>query len=286
MTSLATPLDHAYAEEHGLVEAYLQDTLSESERDAFEAHYFACAECMAQLEAASDFREGMLQVAAETTARVAQAAGARAPLGLLAGLALLSRGRRLALAGALLLLMILPLGLLLANRGLQRQLAAAHAAEQRIASLEARLQGLQASDAAARRSLEEELAKAREVSAAPAPQVNLPLFALAAVRGRDEPGREPVNRLPLSATAPSVLFDLALATVDYPSYTAVLRDATGREVWQGRDLHPDGRDSLVVLLPSRLLPAGLYRLTITGVKSPEAPEAVVAGYPFRVVRVL
>ena len=35
-------MDHAYAEEHGLVEAYLKDRLSASERDAFEAHYFAC----------------------------------------------------------------------------------------------------------------------------------------------------------------------------------------------------------------------------------------------------
>src|SRR3954462_11859328 len=98
------PMDHAYAEEHGLVEAYLRDRLSESEREAFEAHYFACEACMEQLEAASDFREGMLQVAAEDTAR----AGGAARLGLLAGLALLSRGRRLALAALLLLLLALP----------------------------------------------------------------------------------------------------------------------------------------------------------------------------------
>jgi anti-sigma factor RsiW len=61
-------IDHAYAEEHGLVEAYLRDRLSESEREAFEAHYFACETCLARLETASDFREGMLQAAAEDTA--------------------------------------------------------------------------------------------------------------------------------------------------------------------------------------------------------------------------
>jgi hypothetical protein len=43
---------------------------------------------MEQLETASDFRKGMLQVAAEETAR---AVTARAQLGLLAGLGLLSR---------------------------------------------------------------------------------------------------------------------------------------------------------------------------------------------------
>src|SRR5579872_1124873 len=138
-----SPMDHAYAEQHGLLEAYLADRLSESERDAFEAHYFACPACLDQLEAASDFREGMLQVAAEETAR--------ARIGLLARLALFSRAQRLAL----------PLALLVANRGLERRLAAAPAA-------------------------------------ATGAQVNLPLFTLAAVRGGDEPGREPVNRVPLA----------------------------------------------------------------------------------------
>jgi anti-sigma factor RsiW len=240
-------MDHAYAEQHGLLDAYLKDRLSESERDAFEAHYFACEECMAQLEAASDFREGMLQVAAEETAR------ARA--GLLTRLALLSGWRPLALlAGLLVLLLALPLALLVTNRRLERRLAAVPAASR---------------------------------EAAAGAQVNLPLFTLAAVRGGEEEGREPVNRVPLAAATPSVLFDLALATVNYPAYRAVLRNAAGREVWQGGDLHPDGRDSLVLLLPARLLPAGLYRLTITGVKSggPGAPEAVVAAYSFRVVRV-
>src|SRR3954470_19651315 len=111
------PMDHAYAEEHGLVESYLKDRLSESEREAFEAHYFACEACMEQLEAASDFREGMLQVAAEEAAR--------AQVGLLAGLALLSRAHRLAPAGLLLLLLALPLALLITTRGLERRLAAA-----------------------------------------------------------------------------------------------------------------------------------------------------------------
>jgi anti-sigma factor RsiW len=71
------PMDHAYAQEHLLVEAYLEDRLSESERDAFEAHYFACPACLEQLEAAGDFRAGMLQVAAEETARRLRPRGRR-----------------------------------------------------------------------------------------------------------------------------------------------------------------------------------------------------------------
>jgi hypothetical protein len=247
-------MDHAYAEEHGLVESYLKDRLSESEREAFEAHYFACEACMEQLEAASDFREGMLEVAAEATART--------QVGLLAGLALLSRGRRLALAlAALVLLLALPFALLVANRGFERRLAAAPAAPTvagpRLAS--------------------------REPEAPPGSQVNLPLFTLAAVRGGEEAGREPVNRVPLAATTPSAVFILALAAVDYPSYRASLRDESGKETWQARDLRPDSRDSLVILLPSRMLPPGLYRLTIEGVKNDRKTFAVTT-YPFRVVR--
>jgi hypothetical protein len=281
-----TPMDHAYAEEHGLVEAYLKERLSDSEREAFEAHYFACDACMEQLETASDFREGMLQVAAEDTAR---ATAVRTQVGLLASLALLSRGRRLALAGALLLLAALPLGLLVMNRGLERRLAAARTGgDQRIASLAAQLRSLQQSNAENRQRLEEVLAKERQIRAAAeqetaGPQVNLPIFTLAAVRSGDETGREPVNRVPVSTTTPSVVFTLELATIDFPSYRVLLRDGSGKDVWQARGLKPDSRDALVILLPSSMLAPGVYQLTVEGVK-PNGQGFAVAAYPFRVVR--
>lgn len=241
-------MDHAYAEEHGLIEAYLKDRLSESEREAFEAHYFACETCLAQLEAASDFREGMLQVAAEDTTR---AAAVRARLGLLAGLALLSRGRRLALAGLLLLLLALPLGLLMANRGLERR-------------------------------LDEAQMRTPQTGAA-GPQINLPIYTLAAVRGGEDAGRDPVNRIPLSDTTGSIILNLELATIDFPSYRASLRAEGGQEIWQAGGLRPDSRDSLTLLLPSSMLAPGIYRLTIEGMKEGGQGFAVAA-YPFRVVR--
>ena len=284
------PMDHAYAEEHGLVESYLRDRLSESERAAFEAHYFDCEVCLEQLETASDFREGMLQVAAEDTVRAT---------GLLAGLALLSRRRRLAWGGALLLLLALPLGLVIArNRGLERQLAEARATapapgdDQRVASLEAELRSLRESGTGDRRRLEEELAKERQARAAAEtaaekttgrPQVNVPVFLLAAVRSGEEAGREPVNRIQLSPAAESVILTLELATVDFPSYRAVLQGEGGREVWEADGLRPDSRDALVLLLPSRMLPPGDYRLRIEG-GIERGRGFAVAEYPFRVVR--
>lgn len=283
-----TPMDHAYAEEHGLVDAYLADRLSESERDAFEAHYFACAACLEQLETANDFREGMRDVAAEETAR--------ARFGLLAGLAAASRGRRIALGAALLLLLALPLGLLLTrNRSLERQLAAARSApapagaDSRIARLEAELRTLRQAGAGDRQRLEEELAKERqaraaaEKGAAALPRVNVPIFTLAAVRGGEDTGREPVNRIPLPAADGPVVLTLELAVIDFPAYRASLRDEAGREVWQARGLRPDSRDALTILLPSSMLASGIYELKVEGAEDGGKPFAVGV-YPFRAVR--
>jgi hypothetical protein len=270
-------MDHAEAQ--GRVEAYLKDRLDESEREEFEAHYFACEACLDQLEAASDFREGMLQVAAEDGAR---AAAARAQLGLLAGLALLSRGRRMAWAGLLLLLLALPLALLVANH---RGAAARADRERRIASLEAELQATRQTGAGERRRLEEDLAKERQLRAAAGnagPQVNLPLFTLAAVRSGDETGRAPVNRLPIDPEKPSLVLAMELAASEYPAYRVSLRGESGQEIWQAGDLHPDARDALVILLPSRMLRPGPYRLTVEGGK-PGGRGFAVAAYSFQVV---
>jgi len=279
-----TEMDHTYVEENDLVEAYLAGRLSERDRDAFEAHYFDCETCLERLETANDFREGMRQVAAED---IAQAFAERTRLGLLAALAALSLRHRLALAGALLLLVALPgFWLVGRNRGLQQQLAAASAgAERQRADLEARLHSLEKARAEDGRRLAE-LARerpVRETTPQPAqPQVNVPLFLLAAVRS-GEAGREPVNQIPISSNTGSVILTAELATVDYATYRASLHAEGGKEIWQARGLRPDSRDTLVVLLPAGMLPPGVYQLTIEGAQSGGEWFAVGA-YPFRVVR--
>jgi hypothetical protein len=279
-------MDHSYAEAHDLVEAYLAGRLSESERDAFEAHYFDCATCLERLETANDFREGMRQVAAED---IAQASAERVRLGLFAALAALSLRHRLALAGALLLLVALPsLWLIGRNRGLQQELAATSAgAEHQRAALEARVHSLEEARADDSRRLTEELARERQARETTAqtirPQVNVPLFLLAAVRSGDQEGREPVNQILLSSTTGSVILTTELATVDFPAYRASLHTAGGQTVWQAEGLHPDSRDTLVLLLPASMLQPGVYRLTIEGAQKGGGWFAV-GGYPFRVVR--
>jgi hypothetical protein len=276
-------MDHAYVEEHDLIEAYLADRLSESDREAFEAHYFACETCLERLETADGFREGMRQVAAED---LAQASAAHTRLGLLAALAALSRRHRLALAGAFLLLAALPSAWLIArNRSLQQELAAASAgAAQQRAALETRLRNLEQAGDGDRQRLAEELARERQArEAASQPQVNVPLFLLAAVRSGEAEGREPASRIPLSSTAASVILTAELATVDYPSYRASLHAADGREIWQAQGLRPDDRDTLILLLPGTMLPPGVYRLTIEGAGN-DGRRFAVGVYSFQVVR--
>jgi hypothetical protein len=284
-------MDHSHAEEHDLAESYLAGRLSESERDAFEAHYFDCETCMERLETAEGFREGMLQVAAEDLALVSVA---RARTGLLAALAALSLRHRLALAGALLLLAALPVFWLAGrNRGLERQLAEVSAgADRQRAALEARLQAMEQAGAGDRRRLAEALEQERQARAAAErtereaarhPEVNVPLFVLASVRSGGEVEREPVNQIPLTATVGSVILAYELATVDHPAYRASLHAADGKEIWQARGLHPDSRDTLVLLLPASMLQPGVYRLTIEGAQDGGKGSAV-AVCPFRVVR--
>ncbi len=111
----------------------------------------------------------------------------------------------------------------------------------------------------------------------------MPLFMLAAVRGGEAADREPVNQIPLSSGTGSVILAAELAAVEYPAYRAALRTASGREVWQAAGLHPDSRETLVLLLPAAMLQPGDYRLTIEGMKD-GSPAFAVAAYPFLVVR--
>jgi hypothetical protein len=310
-----TRVDHAYAEEHDVFEAYLAGRLSDEERDEFEAHYFDCEACLRQLEMADDFRAGMRDVAAAGTRVAARTAAAVAPIGLLAALALTSRRQRIAWGAALLLLLAAPvvvIALFMArSRGPESRLAQAPvrsgAAAERIADLEAKLRSLGQTAEGERRQLEAQLAQERRARAAaeraPAagasgttgragtagtasPQINVPIFTLAAVRGGSEAGREPVNRIPLAAAGGPLVLTLELAAADYPTYRAALRGAGGKAIWQAGGLRPDDRDTLVLLLPAGMLQPGTYELTLEGLAGNGARGKGVAigTYSFRVAR--
>jgi len=78
-------MDHAYVEEHGLIERYHQGALPPEEEARFEEHFAGCAQCLELLVLDRGLRRGLRAVAAEEGARAAR-------LGLLAWIARRSRG--------------------------------------------------------------------------------------------------------------------------------------------------------------------------------------------------
>ncbi len=90
-------MDHAYIAEQSLIERYHRGDLPPEEEIRFEAHFMACPECTAELEAARGFRLGIKKVAAEEAVR----AQTVVQVSLLARLARYSRQWPAALTGAL-----------------------------------------------------------------------------------------------------------------------------------------------------------------------------------------
>lgn len=56
-------MTHQEIEQREIVDDYLRGRLSESDRNAFEEHFFACDDCFAQVQAAEQFARGVHQAA-------------------------------------------------------------------------------------------------------------------------------------------------------------------------------------------------------------------------------
>ena len=95
-------MDHAYIEQHGLIEGYLRGDLAGDEEIRFEEHFHGCFECQEQLKLAHGFAKGFRTMAAEDTARQAVVGG------IFAWLARRGRGAQTGLAAAMLIVALLP----------------------------------------------------------------------------------------------------------------------------------------------------------------------------------
>ena len=74
-------MDHELAVKSQACEKYLLGELSPEMRDAYEQHYFGCAECAAQLRAAAEFMAAGRKILAEAPHAVPQADYVRVPRG-------------------------------------------------------------------------------------------------------------------------------------------------------------------------------------------------------------
>jgi Putative zinc-finger len=272
-------MDHAYIEEHGLIERYHRGLLDPEEEARFEEHYFSCPQCMEQLELARGFQRGLQAATAEDAARAALGAG------LFAWLARRGRLAQLGLTLAVLLAAAtLPaLWLLGENRELrqarQEQTEQQRQTEAARRDAEARLAASERQRKAERRDLEQRLAQTQRPSG-PASETARPLvptvLLLTVLRG--EPG-EPAATF--HRGSPVTLAVDAGSDAGFASYRVTVTGAGGRTLFRQDGLKPNALEVLMVTFPAGFFPPGDYRLTVEGLRS-GGEAADLGGSPFRV----
>ena len=251
-------MDHAYIEEHGLVDLYHRGQLPPEVESGFEEHFVGCAECQEKLEMARGFQRGLKTAVAEEVTKTSL-------------LAWLVRRRWIAVM-ALILAAVLPaLGYLAGSR--DSGPVSTEASWRQLYEKERRsAEGL-------RRRLEESerqlVAQTEPTPAPPSPLVNTPVFLLTAVRGEDEVPAVDVE---------SGWFSLAVDAGDDPrfeSYRVTITGSGGKQVFRESGLKPNALEALVLTFPAGFFKPGEHRLALEGVK-PDGGIVELSGYSFRV----
>lgn len=251
-------MDHAYIEEHGLIDLYHRGQLPPEEEAGFEEHFVGCPECQERLQMARGFQRGLKRVVAEDVAKA----------GLLAWLL---RRKWLALT-ALILAAVLPvLGYLAGSREtapMNTEASWRQLYEKERRSADGLRQRLDESE-------RQRVAQAEETPAAPSPLINTPVFLLTAVRGEEE------------ATAVKVekgWFSLAVDAGDDPrfeSYRVTITDAHGARVFRQVGLKPNALEAVLLTFPAGYFKPGGYRLALEGVKG-GGGVVELGGFAFRI----
>jgi hypothetical protein len=279
-------MDHAYIEEHQVVDRYVMGRLTEAETDLFEDHYLTCDECLRNLDLAQKFQSGFQQVAAEEAT------------GLMAILAAFLRSRRsLALVFALALAVVTLLFVRSARLGndleeARTQLAQAEdrgdeeaqkaaAAGRELDALRTRLQEEPARlEGAVTGDIE---AQERQESGAPRPQV-APVWLVTLVPVRSGPAAdEPSQRITLAPNLEGLVLELDLDLAGPDLYRVALRQRDGTAVWSATDLHPGPSGTLAFQIDPSLLQPGDYRLLVESLPA-DGPAFPAGRFSFRVVK--
>jgi hypothetical protein len=261
-------MDHDYIIEHGVVSLYVAGKLPPEERARFEAHFVDCRQCLEQIEATAELREGLRQVAKEDAARPGAAGPdvARAGVGPQIALWMGSFRRSGLLAYAV--VVVVGLGAIFFVDARYRRSEVAEArrtsddwerryAEERQARENLERQQGQAADKTGIQNSDQGPLVA---SLQPAP-----LFFLNVTRGSEE-GSTPANRVAVSPATPFIALSLELEKDPaFRSYRVRLSDAAGRVVWSAENIPSPASDAIAVTLPSHLLGRGDYSVALDGV---------------------
>jgi anti-sigma factor RsiW len=273
-------MKHLDVEEHQVIDRYLQGSLPPDEAALFEEHYLSCQQCLDQLAVAESMQRGFKRAAGQDAARLA----ATRQLAVVAWLSRMSRSRQ----AAALFMVVLVVGVVAIPGGLalrrldevdqelaetrraleqekERSSTGGSRSSEEIGKLRSELDASRrdlAQEQQARAQAAEQLAQAR------VPQKNVPILFLDAERGSSN--EKPTNQLTQPPgdgwTVLSLQVDDRRAT-----YQVILRNASGKELWRGTGLHPDGRDNLSLSLPGSLLAPGVYTLTADVTSGTAAP---------------
>ena len=246
-------MDHAYIEEHGLIDLYHRGQLPPEEEAGFEEHFVGCSECQERLQMARGFQRGLKAVVAEEVTKA----------GLLSWLV---RRRWLAVA-ALILAAVLPvLGYLAGSREtapLNTEASWRQLYEKERRDAEGLRERLEQSE-------RQRVAQVPETPAPLSPLVNTPVFLLTAVRGEDEAA---------SVKVESGYFSLAVDAGDDPrfeSYRVTITDAQGKRVFREAGLKPNALEALLLTFPAGFFKPGEYRLVLEG------GAVELGGYSFKI----
>lgn len=292
-------VDHRYIEEADVSDRYLLGKLPPEEQERFEEHFVDCAECLDRLETTRRFRRALKIAVAEEAAR----SRAYVRVGLLA--ALIGRNRRQRAARLVFTLLVAAaLATAFFVTTYRRAREESEQAKKATSERERRYEEQQQASSRLEKERQEanvnlteqgrrlEPREAPEPQSRPGgkrgvarrtpPQIPVPVFALSIVRSADPGSSEPANRVAIPRSARSFVLSLELENdTGVRSYRATIA-AVERErvVWKRSNLKPHSRETLRIKLPSGLVAAGDYRLTLEGL-TPEGNYLPAGTYDFR-----
>lgn len=284
--------EEVWAAENELIDAYVRNRMSRRERELFERNYLKSPGHRERVA----FARTLLKVADDTQGENIVRAASEPAVSWWQRLLESLRGPQLLLAGAMAVaLVVLALGtvwLINDRMRLNSELARSQAEEQRARELQRQIQELEQQLAGQRRNsehlnaelsrLREELQKAETPKASPTaerPALLSVLLTPALVRSGGE-----TQQITITHGTAQVQLRMKPDSSDYARFQVSLKSVEGAEILTRQAVRPATTRTgpvVAVSLPARLLPAGDYILTLSGLTTTGESEEVNR-YFFRV----
>jgi hypothetical protein len=281
-------MTHDEIEQRETIEGYVRGRLTETERQAFEEHYFACDKCFADVQANERFVAGVHYAAESGLLASATEAGRRSP-----AWSFFNEDWKLwlkpafALTGALAIVLTALVGWLVFRQipqlreelALERQgqLKAQQSLQQSLTQTQAELERAREQQS----ELENQLALARASSVVQAPNrtdPNLPLVMLEATRA----GQTATEvSIPTNARSLVLWMDPGL-DANYPSFRLIVRTPAGQTIQMVDGLRRNSYGAVLVSVSAERMRSSNYQVRLYGVN--KQASTLLSEYQLRVRR--